>query len=187
MKRYRPQWGYSVVDLLASLCVVFLVLSLTVSDSPATPRPIGAPVGLMTVQLTWDLQSNSDVDLWVKSPGDDPVGFMRMHGRDFDLIRDDLGRKMDSDSRNLEMAVARNVQPGEVVINAMMYSSYDERFPVHVKVEVRYGDRQVISGDGVLTYGGQEITLMRLLVGPHGTVTYENNLSTHLYSGSASE
>jgi hypothetical protein len=184
----RDGFGYSVVDMLSSLAATFLVLSLTISDSPAKPVPPGAPVGLLLVQLDWDLKDDADVDLWVKSPDDQPVGFIRMHGKHFDLMRDDLGRGGDPDSRNEEIAAARQAPPGEYIVNAMLYLDRDGNLPVHVKTEVRtMGDRdQVLDASGELTHSGDEITLMRFLVDRKGTITYENNLFTSLYSGASS-
>jgi hypothetical protein len=183
--RKREGFGYSVVDMLSSLAATFLVLSLTVSDSPAKPVPSGAPIGLIMVQLTWDLKDDADVDLWVKSPDDQPVGYRRMQGTHFDLLRDDLGRSGDPDSRNIEIAAARQAPAGEYVINAFLYLDRDGRLPVHVKSQVRCMDGQKLAAEGELTHGGDEITLMRFRVNPNGIITYENNLFMPLYNGRA--
>jgi hypothetical protein len=183
--RKRDGFGYSVVDMLSSLAATFLVLSLTIADSPAKPIPSGAPIGLIMVQLSWDLKDDADVDLWVKSPDDQPVGFRRMHGTHFDLLRDDLGRSGDPDSRNLEIAATRQAPAGEYVINAFLYLDRDSRLPVHVKCQVRSMGGQELSAEGDLTHGGDELTLMRFRVNASGNITYENNLAMPLYSARA--
>ena len=186
MRRPRQGFGYAVIDMLSALSAVFLVLAVTPSDSPAKPPSPGMPVGLVTVQLTWDLKDDADVDLWVKSPDDTPVGFLRKNGRHFDLLRDDLGRSADADSRNLELAVARAAPAGEYVVNAMLYLDRDGQLPVHVKTEVRCMDGQELDAQGELTGDGDEITLLRFRVSPGGKISYENDLFMPLDNGSAS-
>jgi hypothetical protein len=185
MRKRRPPhgaFGWSVTDMLASLAITFLVLSLTISDTPARPVQQGAPVGLIMVQLTWDMKDDADVDLWVKSPDDDPVGFLRMHGKHFDLMRDDLGRGGDPDSRNLEIAATRNAPVGEYVVNSMLYLDRDGHLPVHVKAEVRTTTGQVLHAEGDLDHMGDEITLMRFRVDAAGHLTQEAPLFMPLFN-----
>jgi hypothetical protein len=186
-KRRRPGFGWTVVDLLGSLVVTFLVLSLTISDSPATPQTPGEHVGALSVKLTWDLRSDSDVDLWMVGPNErKPVGFTNPHGTDLNLSWDDLGRGADPDSTNTEFGEAEKAPAGEYVVNAFLYNDWDGMLPVHVHVRVKFDGGQTLNADGTLTFVKQEITLMRFRVEKSGMLVWENNLSMHMFGGVAS-
>ena len=184
MKRRSTPWGYSVVDLLSSLAITFLVLSLTISDSPATPSPPGEHFGELSIRLTWDQKSNADVDLWMMGPHErKPVGFLNKNGTDLNLAWDDLGHDADPDSTNTEFGEAERAGPGLYVVNASLYNTWDNRFPVHVKVRVRYTGNQILVAEGDLTYVKQEITLMRFKVDKQGNLVMEPNLFMHMFNG----
>ena len=181
-RRYGA-FGFAVVDLLASLAVTFLVLSLTISDSPATPTPPGIPLGQLTVQLTWDIKVDADVDLWMTGPGEtEPVGFMNTHGKNLNLAWDDLGRSGDNDSQNVEFGEAERAPPGQYVMNAMLFTDRDGKLPVHVKVVARYNG-QTIRAEGDLMHHGDEITVMRFIIDAKGHIALTDNLFMPLYRG----
>jgi len=138
---------------------------------------------MLVVTLEWPLAYDDDIDLWTSAPGDDPVGFSRSHGLHFDLVRDDLGLSGDPLSRNMEMQVSRDSPAGEYVINAVMYNSHDMHFPVPVHVIVNYGnyDTVLLQADALLTYNGQEATIIRFTLDKHGHVTDINTLPKQLY------
>ena len=185
MKRRRDGFAYSVVDLLVVLLVIFLARSIDTSDA-TTSMKSAVSGGNLTVQLTWDRAADADVDLWCLGPGEPhPVGFSAPHGLHFDLVRDDLGRSQDPESRNMELAFARGAPAGEYIVNAMLYSSHDHKLPVHVDVEVVDGHGQVIlRRAGSLTYAGDEITLARLRLDGHEHIVpgSVNNLYRPLYA-----
>jgi hypothetical protein len=168
MKRRRDGFAYSVVDLLVVLLVIFLARSIDTSD--ATTSAKGAvTAGNLTVQLTWDLAADADVDLWCLGPGEPhAVGFSSSHGVHFDLVRDDLGRSKDPESRNLELAFARGAPAGEYIINAMLYASHDLKLPIRIQMELLDGSgRVILQRAGLLTYVSDEITLARLRLDRH--------------------
>jgi hypothetical protein len=157
-------WAYR--DLLTALLVVFIamaVLSLIATSTKANPHiPIQ---GNLIIEMRWDALSDSDIDLWVQSPGDSPVGFERPSGLNCNLLRDDLGRLHDPSSENEEMTVCRNAPAGDYAVNVMAYDVYDGKFPVDVTVEGTFSGtdsaEQLFSRHVKLTYGGQELTVAR--------------------------
>jgi hypothetical protein len=183
MRRRRRGLGWSVIDTLSTLTFLFLVLSLTISDSPATPTPPGIPLGQLTVQLTWDIKVDADVDLWMTGPGEtEPVGFMNTHGKNLNLAWDDLGRSGDDDSQNVEFMEAERAPAGSYIVNSMLFTDRDGKLPVHVKVVARYNG-QTIRAEGDLMHHGDEITVMRFTIDAKGHIALTGNMFMPLYRG----
>ncbi len=73
-------------DFLAGVLSIFLVVAvlmvmhLTVPQKKAEDSQIKSP-GSITILVTW--KEDVDVDLWVKSPDDEPVGYSRKQGKFF--------------------------------------------------------------------------------------------------------
>ena len=157
-------WAYR--DLLTALLVVFIAMAaLSLIAVVQQPGRNVAIQGNLIVAMHWDPRSDSDVDLWVKSPGDEPVGYKRLSGLNCNLLRDDLGRQHDPNSQNEEMTVCRNAPAGAYAVNVMAYDVYDRRFPVQVSVESFFSDgkgsSRIFQRDAKLTYQGQELTVAR--------------------------
>ncbi len=131
------------------------------------------PPGSVIVDIHWDDKIDADVDLWVEAPGDVPVGYSNKAGMIFNLLRDDLGHSGDPVSMNYEIAYGRGLWPGEYTVNAHLYRSLDNHFPVPVqaKVSVRGPDGEVVNllhSDFTLTYVGQETTVFRFRLDDKG-------------------
>jgi hypothetical protein len=131
------------------------------------------PPGSVIVDLHWDDKVDADVDLWVQAPGDVPVGYSNKSGIIFNLLRDDLGHSGDPVSMNYEIAYGRGLWPGEYTVNAHLYRSLDNHFPVAAtaKVSVRGPDGEVVNllkSDITLTYVGQESTIFRFQLDDKG-------------------
>lgn len=170
---YGFSWAYR--DLLTALLVVFIAMAaLALIAVVQRPNPNVAIQGNLIVTMHWDPRSGSDIDLWVKSPGDAPVGFHRMSGLNCNLLRDDLGRMHDPSSQNQEMVVCRNAPAGAYAVNVMAYNVYDRRFPVAVSVESYYSDgngtTRIFQRQAKLTYLGQELTVARFGLRNGGTL-----------------
>ena len=131
------------------------------------------PPGSLIVDLHWDDKIDADVDLWVQAPGDVPVGYSNKSGMIFNLLRDDLGHSGDPVSMNYEIAYGRGLWPGEYTVNAHLYRSADNHFPVPVlaKVSVRGPDGEVnnvLRSQVQLDYVGQETTIFRFQLDDKG-------------------
>lgn len=57
--------------------------------------------------MHWPSDMENDVDLWVKAPGEGPVGFWNQGGEVFNLLRDDLGAIGDATDENYEVSYSR--------------------------------------------------------------------------------
>jgi hypothetical protein len=157
-------WAYR--DLLTALLVVFIAMStLALVAIVQKPDPKVAIQGNLVIAMHWNGRSNSDVDLWVKSPSDRPVGFMRLSGMNCNLLRDDLGRRHDPSSENEEMVVCRNAPAGAYAVNVMAYDVYDHQFPIDVSVESFFtsasGSTRLFQRETQLTHQGEEVTVAR--------------------------
>lgn len=184
MERPRPISGaeWSFRDVLLALTISFMALAVLALSVSATQKQTPPP-GQLVVTLGWDQARDADVDLWVRGPGDQPVGYERRTGLVFDLLHDDRGRTVECAGEppgcmdnNTEIAVARRLPPGLYIINAVAYQSWDHIYPIRVWVTVGRIDTathlttHLFRREGMLTDEHQEITLITFRLDEHGTV-----------------
>lgn len=149
------------IDLFALMVVLFLLLP----HRPETAAEADAYTGDLVVEISWCDRCHTDVDLWVRSPGDRPVGYSRLRGRHFSLFRDDLGGE--SVAFRGEIAAARVIPDGEYVVNLHLFSDKDNNAPVDV--DVIAWSRENGSSDKIIIWEGtvtlsrvkQELTVVR--------------------------
>ena len=116
--------------------------------------------------MHWPSNQAVDVDLWVKAPGEFPVGFWNQGGEIFNLLRDDLGIVGDATDENYEIVYSRGIPQGEYIVNVHMYGPLPPgvTVPVNVVVSVRkkYDDtNQILKTNIKLTRRNQEETAFR--------------------------
>ena len=108
-------WGtvFRDVILLALIGFVAMVIMLLphVVIAKKKTEEHKAP-GNVIVEMHWPSELPMDVDLWVKSPGELPVGFWNQGGRTFNLLRDDLGIEGDATNENYEISYSRGIPAG---------------------------------------------------------------------------
>jgi len=92
--------------------------------------------GSLIVEISWPSGWDTDVDLWIKAPGQKPIGYSNKNSPLFDLLRDDLGRINDPLDANYEFAYSREIVPGRYIINLHLYKNTENKFPVPVTVKV---------------------------------------------------
>jgi hypothetical protein len=157
------EWSYR--DLLTALVVVYMAMAALALVAASKAKSDTVPPGNVMFQLSWDQRREADVDLWVRAPGDQPVGYAHPAGRHCNLLRDDLGRPIDPQSRNLELTVCRGTPDGEWVANAALYADRDRRLPIAAVVTAFIGDgagtRRIAQGTVMLTHEGDEETAFR--------------------------
>jgi hypothetical protein len=151
------------------------------------------PPGNVIVEMSWDKAIDADVDLWVKGPGDVPVGYSSKSGMIFNLVRDDLGMSGDPNSMNYEVSYGRGHWPGEYVVNAMLYRSRDHKYPVGARIKVSLQNqqgqvRQVLQSNVDLAFEGQETTAFRFHLDEKGELVADsvNRIHKNLRSASGS-
>jgi hypothetical protein len=169
-------------DMLFLLVFAYLVISAIalahVAKNDESSKGM-APPGAVIVEMNWVKESDADVDLWVQGPGDVPVGYSNKSGMIFNLVRDDLGRSVDPNSMNYEVAYGRGHWPGEYVVNAMLYRSRDHMIPLplDVRVSLRRDDggvQQVLESHITLDFEGQETTVFRFTLDDSGALVQDS-------------
>ena len=164
-------------DMLFLLVFAYLVIGAValahVAKQDEEQSKGQAPPGSVIVEMFWDKAIDADVDLWVQAPGDVPVGYSNKSGMIFNLVRDDLGKGGDPNSMNYEVSYGRGRSPGEYVVNAMLYRSRDEKYPVKAQIKVSHQSqqgevRQVLQSNVELTFQGQETTAFRFRLDEKG-------------------
>lgn len=184
-----------VITLALAGFVAIVILLLPHIGAQAARTADGAKMpGNVLVEVTWPPEMDSDVDLWVQAPGDLPVGYSNKGGAVFNLLRDDLGRKLDISGLNYEVAYGRGVIGGEYTINLHLYRHLSGTLPIPARVIVstRADDtgasRQILTTDAELRREGQELTVLRFRLDARGALVEDSvhNLQRPLRSGSKS-
>lgn len=162
------------VILLALIGFVAMVVMLLPHIHKAkTDAEDYKPPGNVIVEMHWPDDMPYDVDLWVKAPEHEPVGFWNQGNDVLNLLRDDLGEGRDASNRNYEMIFSRGIPAGEFVVNVHMYGPLPAgvEVPVRVVVAVRekYGTtRQLLQTTVKLRYRNQEETAYRFRLTKEG-------------------
>ncbi len=162
--------------MLALMGFVIISLILLVNFQPEAKESTVEPPGNVIVEITWPPDLNSDVDLWVRAPGDVPVGYSNKGSKWFNLLRDDLGRDQDPSGINYEVAYSRGIAAGEYVVNLHLYRNLARvaEIPVRVLVSVKressVAARLLVETDAVLRKQGEEITVLRFRLSDEGSL-----------------
>lgn len=162
------------VILLALIGFVAMVVMLLPHIHKAkTDAEDYKPPGNVIVEMHWPDDMPYDVDLWVKAPEHEPVGFWNQGNEVLNLLRDDLGEGRDASNRNYEMIFSRGIPAGEFIVNVHMYGPLPAGVEVPVRVVVavreRYGTtRQLLQTTVKLRYRNQEETAYRFRLTKEG-------------------
>lgn len=155
------------VILLALIGFVAMVVMLLPHIQKAkTEAEDYKPPGNVIFEIHWPNDMPYDVDLWVKAPKTDPVGFWNQGNNILNLLRDDLGSGRDASGRNYEMIFSRGIPAGQYVVNVHMYGPLPANVEIPVKVVVavreKYGSTtQLLQTTVKLRYRNQEETAYR--------------------------
>jgi hypothetical protein len=177
-------WAY--IDLLFALVAGFMAMACLAVVAKSTPQEPGTNVGNLTVEMQWPMGSKSDIDLWVRPPGDTPIGYSRKTGKVCDLVRDDLGATHDVASRAMEIVACRKAPEGEYVVNVHAYAFRDSgAIPIRVFVKhQRAGEstlEPLLTQVAALDHNGQEVTVARFTLDADGGLVQDS--VNHLYQG----
>ena len=157
------------VVMLALAGFVVLVIMLLPHLNPPGARTADdmTPPGNVIVEVRWPDEIDADVDLWVQAPGDRPVGYSNKGGAVFNLLRDDLGKRVDVTGLNYETSYSRGVVPGEYTVNLHLYRNPSGHYPVPVTVvtsvkgSTEQSARQLLASEVLLASEGEELTVYR--------------------------
>ncbi|WP_420565322.1 hypothetical protein [Thalassobaculum sp.] len=174
------------VIMLALIGFVAMVIMLLphISREKQETKDDNAP-GNVIVEMHWPSDLENDVDLWVKAPGEGPVGFWNQGGEIFNLLRDDLGAIGDATDENYEVSYSRGIPSGEYIVNVHMYGPPPQGRAIPVKVVVsvkkpREETRQILETTVELRRYNQEETAFRFRLSSEGDLV-ENSVSTLRY------
>jgi hypothetical protein len=198
-KRHRS-YGSQVafIDLLFNTLVgfVFLFILAFILINPIAKKSDVEIVAEFIVKINWPTDSPSDIDLWMRDPLGNYVGFKSKDVGLMSLSRDDLGTANDTVYdpngkqitvfRNEEMVTIRGIVPGEYIVNVHYYGQKVavERLgeknytpmPVQVQIE-KINPYNVVFADTVeLQRKGHEVTVIRFTVDEKGNVSNFNDL-----------
>ena len=170
------------VILLALAGFVAIVLLLLPHINPVgeTQETADDPPGNVIVELFWDDERDVDFDLWVRAPGDIPVGYSNRGGLLFNLLRDDLGSYKDPTPVNYEVAYSRGIAAGQYVVNAHLYRfDVESRGAVPMTVVITVVDpdtkvrNQILFTELTMEAEGEERTVFRFTLDKKGRLAGE--------------
>jgi hypothetical protein len=156
--------------------ILMTVLMLSLVNPPAKSAQTAgeqAP-GNVIIEAQWADSLDADVDLWVKAPGDKPVGYSNKSGAVFNLLRDDLGQAQDITDNNYEVAYSRGIPAGEYIANVHMYRGIHVAYPVTVKVVARAkpaaeeAAHELATATVQLRHENDQVTAFRFQLDGHG-------------------
>jgi hypothetical protein len=131
--------------------------------------------GNVIVEIHWPAELDADIDLWVKAPGDMPVGYSNKGSALVNLLRDDLGHFNDLTESNYEVTYSRGIVAGEWTVNLHAFRMDPARPPPYeilTVVSVMRPDFmrpvQILEKRIGLTRLGQERTVFRFKLSEEG-------------------
>ena len=118
--------------VILALMLIFMVPKVVVKkEDEKSSEKIN---GMMTVECVWETGKDYDIDLWIKAPNDELIGYTNQHGEIFDLVRDDIGKNMNPTGLHYEIAYAKSTPAGKYTINVHFYRNGEAGHP-NVKVD----------------------------------------------------
>ena len=187
------------IDLLFNTLVgfVFLFVMAFILINPVAKKSNVEVVAEFIVKIHWPEDSPSDVDLWMRDPLGNYVGFKSKDVGLMSLNRDDLGTSNDTVYdpkgkpivvyRNEEMVTIRGIIPGEYIVNVHWYNKkiaveqIGEKnyvpLPIQVQVEKINPYNVVYAREVFLGRKGEETTVVRFTVNEDGSVDNFNTLT----------
>jgi len=182
MRRYTSNLAFSdmILNLLMGIIAMFVLAFLMIN--PVSNSGLVTPPNVFMIEIFWDDESLTDIDLYTRGPDGTLVYYSRKDGHYFSLERDDLGANSDTYKlngevikikRNYEVITFSELPPGEYIVNAHYFSVGGP--PVEVKVKVTQITPFILiyQGDAVIT-PREETTLLSFLVDRDGRVSDKN-------------
>lgn len=167
MRKYSSNLAF--VDLLFNMLVGFtclFVIAFLMINPIAKQGTIDPPVMLM-IEMEWNPDSNTDIDLWVNGPDGHSVGFSSRENGYITLKRDDLGKINDRYTvngevhtirRNYEIITMTALPDGDYTVNVHYFSGNGPVEPVNIKItnlahfDIAFEDEQDIDVRQEITF-----------------------------------
>jgi len=145
--RYKSTFGF--IDLLFNLLVgfTFLFMLAFILINPVAKKEAHDPKAEYLVIMSWDDNSKSDIDLWIKDDVDTIVGFRAKDVALLTLDRDDLGDRNDmyTSKENVELVPVnrevisiRSKTQRRYVVTTHFYNNLGDpdTIPENIKIEL---------------------------------------------------
>ena len=183
-EKYKSTVAFT--DLLFNVLVGFVflfVIAFILINPIAKKSNIIVPAEYMIV-LTWPDENDDDIDIWMRDPNGEIIGYQKKDNGVMHLDRDDIGSandKIDIDGQsvtiklNREVVTLRGILPGEYNVSIHYYrrnTQDDSRVPVTVEVSKINPYSVVYKQTQEFTTQGQGINYYKFTVRPDGN--FEN-------------
>lgn len=141
----RRETSTSFVDLLFIISLGFLLLLFIILPflNPIAKSGTIDPPVLMMVEMTWDDNSDRDIDLHMQGPVEGSINFLHKDNGYMTLKKDDLGTRNDSYvidgqtitiKQNYEIVTMAALPDGWYAVNVHYYSTLGEPLEVCIKI-----------------------------------------------------
>lgn len=168
------------LDFALNLVCILLVLFVISNQEPPKKdnAPPIQPKAEFLITMTWDDNSQDDIDLYVRGPDGQIVFFKSKAAAYMFLDHDDTSLNDHVDGKDIpsrvEIVTVRAIVPGQYTVNAHVYekrSGPDDR--AHVKFRVLKLNPFSIVREGQTEFDarGEEKTLVNFDVAPDGSVS----------------
>jgi hypothetical protein len=171
--------------------LVAILFLLKTEEEKTKSRP---PNVIYEVVLTWDGESNDDLDLYVRAASGHTVSFNNREGGQGSLIsldHDALGKSRNNSladgqqgtviSYNEEIVSFRGVTKGENIVTVHVYSKQDEKpVPATIKLIQIKPFKEVVAKERIFETAGDEKIAFRFKTNENGQITEINELHASL-------
>lgn len=179
--KQSPLISFLWMNVLKALLIIMVVQS-AISD------PNAEPPGDMMIELFWTDGKDCDLDLYVKGP-DGKVMYNNRSTASMNLLRDDLGNRSDTTSRNYEVVYTRGIVPGKYTVAAHLFSAdcelpLDVEFNVSSRTDTTDKMHSLYHRSVKMIKAGQEITMVNFELAkdsffvPGSENEVQNNIAT---------
>ena len=186
-KRYHNPTAFHDLLFNCLLGFIFLFIISFLLIMPPVDDQQKKPKAEFLITLTWDSDTDDDVDLWIQDPAENIMFFREKEVGLMHLDRDDLGHRKDvvvingqqiTQYVNQEIATIRGFIPGEWLINAHMYrKSLTNPANVNVRID-KLNPRftTLVDKSFIMQSKGDELTVMRMTMNGKGEITGQSDL-----------
>lgn len=162
---------FKILLALVLIRFVMIVITLTLMvPKQETQQSETQDKGKIRIEVSWESFKDVDIDLWVKAPGDRPVGWPAPHSKVFDLVRDDVGNLSNPTGAHYEVVYARDNPSGEYIVNLHLFNNREMNYneiPAYVSVyystDGKYFDK-VLYKKVILHDINEELTIFRFTI-----------------------
>ena len=168
--------------------VVLFIIAFLLINPPTKKDDIPMKAEWLII-VEWPPELMDDVDVWIKAPNGDLVGFKNKETGLLHLDRDDLGISNDMirvagdlipNKINREIITIRGLVPGEYYVSLHMYSKKTKgKVPVTVSVMDINPFKEVYNITKEMSFRGQQIALPGFVINKDGNLesTFETTTS----------